>query len=398
MPCVNANFLPAASQLLAPLVTSLVVSLISTPAHAQVERVWLTNQTSDPQSVVINWETTAPTASVVHYRSGDQKGEAVEPGERTLHHVEIPTPQAGALYTYSIGDGPDQTAEASFKTPPAKGELRVAVVGDWGFAKGKDLVALKKEDVHVLMTAGDNVPSLHEGSMTGTAAFSALIDQHPDLFRSVIFMPILGNHDREVKSRGPRPPAEAVYDVEATAYREFFALPGKEWCWHFDIPAFDVRFIALDLNHITDFGTTWQTCHAWDESSEQFQWYKKLMTESKPAYVFTLNNERQSTVAGKTKGLWHEQFRKGSALVTGFGYFSERAELEGGLPYFNTCLKGDGSPYKDAKSAFFASEDNYLLLTFVAGEDKMKAQIKNLKGEVLDTREIAKRSMAAGQP
>ena len=54
-----------------------------------------------------------------------------------------------------------------------------------------------------------------------------------------------------------QPPAEPVYDVGATAFRTFFALPGDGWKWHFDVPAFGVRFVALDLNHIQDRGTTW---------------------------------------------------------------------------------------------------------------------------------------------
>ncbi len=39
-----------------------------------------------------------------------------------------------------------------------------------------------------------------------------------------------------------------VYDVGATAFRNFFALPGKEWCWTLDVPTFGVRFIAPDLD------------------------------------------------------------------------------------------------------------------------------------------------------
>ena len=42
----------------------------------------------------------------------------------------------------------------------------------------------------------------------------------------------------------------AYSGIDATAFRRFFELPGDEWKWHFDVPDFDVRFIALDLNHI----------------------------------------------------------------------------------------------------------------------------------------------------
>jgi hypothetical protein len=218
-----------------------------------------------------------------------------------------------------------------------------------------------------------------------------LIDLAPALFRSTPFMPALGNHDKEVHPRGPKPPAEPVYDVNATAFREFFALPGDEWKWHFDVPVFNVRFLALDIEHISDFGTTWQTCHAFDADSAQHRWFRERMDETKAGFVFSLMNEKQSSLAGATKGLWPKEFARGSALISGFGYFAERAELDGGLPYFNTCLKGDGDVYKDPKSNFLAREDNYLLLTFKRGEDTMTMQLKNLRGEVMDKRVIAKR-------
>jgi len=225
----------------------------------------------------------------------------------------------------------------------------------------------------------------------GTKAFSALIDKHRELFRSTPLMPILGNHDREITPRGPKPPEHKVYDVDAKAYREFFALPDDEWKWHFDVPGFDLRLIALDLNHIQDFGTTWQTCHAWQTDSEQFRWYAKTMEESKAGFVLTLMNEKQTQLQGLTKGAWHEHFRRGSALITGFGYFADRAVLTGDLPYYNTCLKGTGDLYIDPKSAFHAREDNYLLFTLQAGKQTMLAQFKNLRGEVLDSSVISRR-------
>ena len=66
-----------------------------------------------------------------------------------------------------------------------------------------------------------------------------------------------------------------MYDVDATAFRTFFPLPGDGWKWHFDLPDFRVRFVALDLNHISDRGTTWQTCHDFGPDSEQFRWYRR---------------------------------------------------------------------------------------------------------------------------
>jgi hypothetical protein len=338
----------------------------------------------------VNWETETPGDSRVEYGPDPKLENSKAIAEKaTLHHVEIPLTQRDAPCFYRVRSGNEQSSTASFQGYPMR-ELRVAVVGDWGYAKADDLSALMKDRPHLLLTAGDNVPSLHEAGHEGAKAYSALIDRQPELFRSTPFLPILGNHDREQTPRGATPPAHAVYDPTAAMFRDFFALPEDEWKWHFDMPGFDVRFVALDLSHIQDFGTTWQTCHAYDAESEQFQWYRDLMSRNKKSFVFTLNNEKQTQIFGLTKGMWHEQFAKGSALITGFGYFAERAELKEGIPYFNTCLKGDGTPYKDPRSKFFASEHNYLLLTFTAGSEAMTVEFKNLQGKVLDTRIISR--------
>lgn len=367
-------------------------ALFSGLAHAaSIERIWLSHASENPSSLVVNWETAKPANSVVEFGADAKPMQRVVVDESvTLHHVEIPLDQKDTVYHYRVSSGDDVSADATFKAYPAN-ELRVVIVGDWGYAKAEDLSAILADAPHLLLTAGDNVPSLHEKGREGIKAFSALIDRQPALFRSTPFMPILGNHDRELTPRGAKPPEQPVYDPEARTYREFFALPGDEWKWHFDVPDFDVRFIALDLSHIQDIGTTWQTCHSYDEQSVQFQWYRRLIGGTKAGYVFTLNNEKQTQVFGRTKGIWHEQFGKGSALVTGFGYFAERAELKEGIPYFNTCLKGDGTPYQDPQSKFFAREDNFLLLTFKRGEPAMTAQLKNLRGDVLDTRIIEMR-------
>jgi hypothetical protein len=371
----------------------LLAYFVATTAFpAPIERIWLTHATNDPSKIVINWETDAPSDSLVDFGLSEALIQRISAADKVaLHHIEIPLEKRDTLYHYRVRSGNDVSSTHTFKSYPSK-DLRIAIVGDWGYAPGKDVSAIIKDDVHLLLTVGDNVASLHEKGKEGTKAFSALIDANRDLFRRTPFMPILGNHDREITGRGPKPPAHAVYDVEATAYRKFFALPDDEWKWHFDLPGFDLRLIALDLNHIQDFGTTWQTCHAWQPDSPQFQWFAKTMAASTSGFVLTLMNEKQTQMQGLTKGAWHEHFRQGSALITGFGYFADRAELSGSLPYFNTCLKGDGDLYKDPQSKFHAREDNYLLLTLTVGAPTMKLQFKNLRGEVLDTTEIAKRA------
>jgi hypothetical protein len=349
-------------------------------ASAQVQRIWLTHRSPDPNSIVVNWETAQPGNSIVRYGPTPELGQSrTVDGNATLHHVEIPLAHGVSRWYYRVQTGEDRSAVASFKGHPAE-ELRVAVIAN---LQGKpDLAAVVTDDVHILMTAGDNIPNLwRDGG--GTQAYSRLIDAYPDLFRTTIFMPVLGNHDKEIRPRGDAPPQEPVYDVNATAFRAFFELPDEEWKWHFDVPAFDVRFIALDLNHISDMGTTWQACHPFAAGSEQFEWYDRLSRRTDRRFVVTLYNERNSNIRAKEGRRWHEMFRRGTVCITGFGYFAERAVFEG-HPYFNTSVSGKGDRYPDPKSVFLASQDNYVLLTFQRQSNELVIDLKGLDGSVLD--------------
>jgi len=361
--------------------------LLCSSAIAQVERVWLSHQTNDPSKLVVSWTTKTPGDSHVRFgttRAYDQEMRVA--GSRMLHHVEIPLAKRNTTYHYSVITGDQHSRDAVFQAYPTE-VLRVAVAADW--QRRPDLSAVLKDRPHLLLTAGDHISSIWrkcgQGNKDCYTPYAELIDAYPELFRSTPFMPVLGNHDREIRPRGDKPPAEPVYDIDATAFRRFFALPDDEWKWHFDVPDFDIRFIALDFNHISDFGTTWQTCHAFDEGSEQLRWYKKLM-ETPTGFVVTLYNERNASVRNQAQGQWHKQFQKGTFAVTGFGYYAERAEVDG-FPYYNTSLSGKGNQYADPKSKFLAGEDSYVLMT-VRREGRMVVEIKSLDGRVLDRKEI----------
>ena len=304
-----------------------------------MERVWLTHRSNDPSKAVVNWTTGQPGDSVVRYGLSELYDQEVRiDGNRILHHVEIPLAERDALYHYSVRTGDQNSADATFKAYPTD-VLRVAVASDWQGMP--DLSAIVKDDVHLLLTGGDNISSIHRLCGTGNEGcikpYADLIDHYAELFRSTPFMPVLGNHDKEIRPRGSKPPEEPAYDIDATAFRRFFELPDDEWKWHFNIPAFGVRFVALDLNHISDFGTTWQACHSFGKDSEQFGWYRKLMEGNSCKFVVTLYNERNASIRAKEDGAWHEMFRMGTIAITGFGYYAERAEVDG-FTYYNTAL------------------------------------------------------------
>ena len=370
---------------------SIVGLFLASPAKAQVERIWLTHRSNDPTKLVVNWTTKKPGDSNVRFGPTKGYGQLVGVSSySTFHRVEIPVAKKDAEIHYSVSSDGQVSPDAVFKSYPTD-VLRVAVVANW---QGKpDLKALLKDHPHLLLTAGDNISDLWSkcgiGKKDCIKPYEALIDAYPELFRSTPFMPALGNHDREIRPRGEKPPAEPVYDIDAKAFRTFFDLPGDRWKWHFDVPDFQVRFIALDLNHIQDRGTTWQTCHDFGKDSVQYQWYEKLMANRPPGFVVTLHNERNATMRGQEKNAWHEMFRQGDLVVSGFGYYAERAEVDG-MTYLNTSL-GKGTKYADPKMKFIESEANYVLMTFEKGKATMTVELKSLEGKVLDRTEISMR-------
>jgi len=177
-----------------------------------ITRVWLTHRSNDPSRIVVNWMTDVPGESVVRFGLMGNEAETVRIDEQTtLHHVEIPLRHRDATYQYSVQTGEQQSAVATFKACPTD-VLRVAVVADWH--DKADLTAILGDDVHLLLTAGDNISNTWracgEGQTDCVKPYAALVDAYPELFRSTPFMPVLGNHDREMRPRGSMPPAEPV--------------------------------------------------------------------------------------------------------------------------------------------------------------------------------------------
>jgi hypothetical protein len=382
---MSPRFLPGLAFLFAPLLSR----------GAEIERIWLTHQTHEPTAIVLNWESEQPGDAHVEFGpAADRLTEHAELKEQTtLHHVEIPLREHAGACFYRVRTGPEVSAVHSFQNYP-QDELRVAVVADTGYTKAKWSEAVLALHPHLLLSAGDHVPALHKGQPVPpetTTAFSELIARHAALFQSTPWMPALGNHDREIRPRGPKPPAEPVYDVEARAFRKFVALPDPEWHWYFDVPAFGARFVALDMSHLQDMGTTWQTCHPYSVEAPEYQWYRDLMAASRQPYLVTFDNEQNSKVRGLEKGAWAREIQRGSLCITGFGYFAERAAVDG-FAYYNTSVNGTGDKYPDPKSAFLASEDNFVLMTFRRQPSSLRVELRNMDGKVLDAKDFAPRA------
>lgn len=364
------------------------LSVLASTGVAQVERVWLSYLT--PDQLVLSCQTVQPGTIEVRADPGDGSGTRTFRSSRSerLHQIEIPVSASRGPLRYEVRAAQGEPVRGTLPQPPRE-TLRIAVVADWAYAGVVDLAALLRDDPHLLVTAGDNVAEHHsrcgEGVQDCTKAYEALIDSQPELFRSVPFLPILGNHDHQIRPRGSRPPEEPVYDVAATAFRRFFALPEPEWRWELEFPRFGLRLLALDLHHITDFGTTWQTGHAFDPASEQQRWFDASTSRPGARFVVALQNEQNARMRGQPG--WAALFGRCTAVVTGYGYYAERAEPPGGVPFFNTCLAPPGDAYRDPACRFFARERGYLLLTFSADGGPMIVEIKSITGAVLDRSE-----------
>lgn len=355
--------------------------------NARINQIWLSHRTSDISKIVINWYSPKLGNSVVYYQIEGQRWQKIVIEENVnVHHVEIPLTCRGVNYFYQVMTGEDKSEVFSFKSYPFKeDELRIAIVGNWGYANTPNLRGLIQHNPHLLLSLGDNIECLHhlcgEGEKRCIFPYLDLINSNLQLFRSIPFMPILGNHDKEMRKRGTKYPVKPVYDLESIAFRSFFELPDEEWKWFLDILDFDLRIVALDLNHTSDVGTTWQSCHDFDENSIQYKWYEKLLESNKSKYLITLTNEMNSTMRSICNGRWRNLFEQGDIVFSGYGYFQERATYNDIL-YYTTSLKS-GDVYLDEYMNCVFKEEGFILLTLFGG--KMKIELFKLNGEILDT-------------
>ncbi len=358
--------------------------------HADIERIWLSHAFSDTSRVTVSWEISTPADSALEWGPTESLGQTRRIASAAVRHaVEIAPPASGPWH-YRVRSGTH--ISSVIRVPGADAEVfRAAVIADVAFGSKQWLSAVLHLRPALLLAAGDIVPALASSEAASTtpddmSAFRRLIDAAPEVFRAIPFMAALGNHDRQLCPRGSSPPERPVYDCEARAFREFFAFPGEEWRWTLDVRGFGVRFVAVDLSHTSDAGSTWQTCHDFGPGSDQLDWYRRVMHESRQTHVITLYNEQHRAVRRLAGGAWWSAIRRGSAAVTGFGHFAERSEPDG-LPCFNISVNGKGARYPDPESRFLQSEDSLLLLIFPR-RGPARAEIISLGGAVLDAREL----------
>lgn len=383
---------------------SLIFVLLCVPFAAADDgfpHVWITFSRSDAECVTISWTVPAQVqnSSVLRYGVTESCPNVAEfrTEETPEFHIccaEIEIGDAETIF-YQLESCENHAPVYSFRTCRGADPLKIAVVGN---AHGQRLPdALRVLDPEIVATAGDNVPTLRNDrgvpARENVRPFLDFLAQNRDFLATRIFMPTLGNHDREIAPRGERIPGDSVsYDVSAAAYLRVFPLPDPGWTWYVDFPAYSARLVSLDLNHTSDFGTTLQTSHDWHASAPMFAWYREAMaTAATRDFTITLQNEA-SSVRNRENGAWAEQFTRGTCTLTGFGHFGERVETRDGNTFYNTSLIGRGDRYPDAQSAALYSRDNFAFLTLdPAGPLTVQLRAAD-DGEVLDEKTFLKRT------
>ena len=354
----------------------------SSPAgEKKITRIWLSYNATQPQNIVVNWFTPVAGDSEVELVYGDSTHiYAGVSRQDTLHHVEVPLSWKDASYRYRVRSGDYTSDWYSFRGITPTEAVRIVFIADWGFAVHADMSVVLSEDPNLIVTGGDNIQGLFiygkKGDPEEIESYLRLVDSFPDLFRSVPFMPAPGNHDKQLYPRGKKPPVGYdLYDTNAVAFRNFFELPGKEWRWTLDVPATNLRIVALDLQHLSDMGTTWQTCHSYGPGSDQYQWYKKQMECNPCKNIITISNGKNGTVRTMAGGIWKPLTQKSDVVITGSGYYAEYAIVDG-TPYLNSSLIA-GDLWSDPVAEYSKSEASYVLIT--ADRDKANVQLKRLK-------------------
>ena len=205
------------------------LALLATAVSAKVERLWMTHQSPDNSKIVLSWETTNPGDSIVEFGTSPQLGETVRvDGSRTLHHVEIPIPQKDVVYHYRVKSG-DQVSEIhTFKGYPSK-VLRIAVFANLRADAKVNFAAIRKDDPHLLLSAGDTAMQYQfatQADKEATKSHSTAIDTQADLFRSTPLMVSLGNLDRKIRPNGLSL-EEPGYDIAATGSASSSPCPAR---------------------------------------------------------------------------------------------------------------------------------------------------------------------------
>jgi hypothetical protein len=213
-------------------------------------------QVGTPNSITVRWRTDNPSDSRVRYgtRVGSLGAQADDATQTTEHSVTLTGLTPGTRYYYSVGSSTKilagDDAAHTFVTAPYVGtpvQTRVWVLGDAGTG-GTGALAVRNAyytyagttTTNLWLLLGDNAYT----SGTDADYESGVFQMYPDMLRSTVLWPSIGNHDT----------AESTTHSLAYPYYNIFTMPmngeagglasGTESYYSFDYG--NIHFIALD--------------------------------------------------------------------------------------------------------------------------------------------------------
>lgn len=379
-----------------------VLLIMSIVVKAQTIKVKPYLQDATPESILISWETTDGTESVVEWGQTNSLGNTssgisinASNGTAKVHEVSLTALQPNTKYYYRVKTGSAISENYHFKTPPtasSEAPFRFIAVSDMqndasnpnifnqichqgildymSSNYGSELT----DNLALLLVTGDLV-------MSGTT-YSQYKDTYFDpgdgLFQYVPQYPVLGNHE-----------------INSVNYFNYFHLPENgpvnhiEHTWYKDYA--NVRFIGLDsnfevANYQTQAQLDWLTATLNDASSNaaidfvvlqiHHPYQSELWTEGEVAYTaqvigrmhqFTTNSGKPSLhLFGHTHGYSRGQLRDSKHIMI------DVATAGGNIDYWGEYSNADYIEFTKSQD-----EWGFVLFEVTAG-DNPKIHVKRV--------------------
>jgi hypothetical protein len=207
---------------------------------------------------------------------GDQQG---LPTAGYLHHFVLSGLQANTTYHYRVScEGGRKSQIYSFKTAPASpSEFKFVVLSDaqdHGQNRWRDVaneIAAKHRDAAFLLFAGDLAWNDKPG------LWWIFFDKARPLFRSIVNMPVPGNHDTPDVNSHP----------DTSSFETYFKLPAKSGATtHYAFRYGSAMFLGLNSERHRDSSSDYEFEK---DKGKQYLWLKQTLAQlpsPKPTWIF----------------------------------------------------------------------------------------------------------------
>jgi hypothetical protein len=318
-------------------------------------------------SVIVAWESDAPTVGEVAYGTDASFTALAQDGpQQSAHHeVQLAGLQPGTEYVYRLElYGAPVSDMYDFHTLPGEPDapLTFAVFGDT--RSGHDIHRRIIEQIvsrHPLF-------ALHTGDLVGSGSN----DSEWDTFFEI---------EAPLLAHAPLYPSPGNHEQDDPRYFDAFALPGNERWYTFD--AGPARFIELQLDGRTDY----------QEGSEQYTWLQTTLAANTQPWLFVffhyppysdLNEEGPEILARRVLTPLFERYGV-DVVFNGHHHDYQRREVNGVL---YVVTGGGGAPIypvtnASGELASFYNGPHFVLLTLQGGQ--LNGQAISDVGEVIDT-------------